>query len=496
MSLATPRLNSAILSQLPARVARPAYDRAAARIGIVHLGLGAFHRAHQAVYTDDRLAAGESGWGISGLSLRSTAVRDALAPQDGLYTVLQRGPGGDEARVIGSVLEAMTVPEMPDAALARLAAPETRIISLTVTEKAYCRNASGALDETHPGIRYDLNPDVMPRSAPGLLAAALRRRRDAGAPGVTLMTCDNLPDNGGTLARVLRQFVALRDPALLGWMEDAVSFPATMVDRIVPATMEADRAAVAALGYVDAWPVIAEPFSQWVIEDRFVQGRPHWEEAGALLVGDVHAYELMKLRCLNGAHSSLAYLGALAGIGTVSEAMQEPLLDDFLGALWQRDVIPTLPPVRGVDLNAYTAELRDRFRNPAVRHRLLQIAMDGSQKLPQRLLRGAAERLQAGAVPRHIALAVAAWMRFLLGEDETGGRHGIDDPMGDRLSALARSTGADARALSDALFALPEIFDPALAAQEPFRAAVRDALAALLRDGVRQTLRATLAQPT
>jgi fructuronate reductase len=493
MTASSPRLNAGSLGSLPASLRRPGYDRAALGIGIVHLGLGAFHRAHQAVYTEDRLEAGEADWGICGLSLRSPAVRDALAPQDGLYTVLTRGPGGDQARIIGSVLEALTVPEQPELALSRLADPATRVISLTVTEKAYCRDASGALDEQHPDIWHDLDGQGTPRSVPGLLAAALRRRAETGAGAVTLMTCDNLPDNGRTLERVLGRFVALRDPSLAGWMAENVSFPATMVDRIVPATTDADRAAIAALGYEDAWPIVAEPFSQWVIEDRFVNGRPRWEEAGALMVQDVHAYELMKLRCLNGAHSSLAYLGSLAGIETVSEAMAEPLLADFLKVLWVRDVIPTLPPVPGIDLPGYTAELEERFRNPAIRHRLLQIAMDGSQKLPQRLLRTAAERLAQGEVPQRIALAVAAWMLFLLGEDETGGSHKIDDPIGEKLSATARGAGRDAAALSDALFALPEVFGADLAAHDGFRAAVREALALLLRDGVRGALRATLA---
>jgi fructuronate reductase len=491
--MTAPRLNAALLPSLPQGIRRPGYDRAALGTGIVHLGLGAFHRAHQAVYTEERLEAGETGWGISGLSLRSPAVRDALAPQDGLYTVLTRAPGGDEARIIGSVREALTVPEQPELALARLAAPQTRIIGLTVTEKAYCRDASGALDESHPDIRADLTGQGFPRSVPGLLAAALRARADSGAGAVTLMTCDNLPDNGATLARVLARFVALRDPDLAGWMADHVSFPATMVDRIVPATTQAERDAIAALGYTDAWPVVAEPFSQWVVEDRFANGRPAWEQAGALMVADVHAYELMKLRCLNGAHSSLAYLGAVAGIPTVSEAMAEPLLAAFLQRLWTLDVIPTLPPVPGIDLPGYTAQLEDRFRNTAIRHRLLQIAMDGSQKLPQRLLRPAAERLGQGEVPRAIALAVAAWMRFLLGDDETGGAHAIDDPIGAKLAEVARGAGQDADALAGALFALPEVFDPSLAAHTGFRTAVRDALATLLRDGVRPALRAALA---
>lgn len=490
---AVPRLNAALLPSLPAGIRRPRHDRAALRTGMVHLGLGAFHRAHQAIYTEDRLEAGETDWGICGLSLRSPAVRNALAPQDGLYTVLTRAPDGDEARVVGSVLEALTVPERPDLALARMAAPATRIISLTVTEKAYCRDATGALDEAHPDIRADLAGGAPPQSVPGLLAAALRARADSGAGPVTLLCCDNLPDNGGTLARLLARFVALRDPGLAGWMADHVRCPATMVDRIVPATTEADRAAVAALGFADAWPVVAEPFSQWVVEDGFAAGRPRWEDAGALLVADVHAYELMKLRCLNGAHSSLAYLGAVAGLPTVSEAMAEPLLAAFLQRLWARDIIPTLSQVPGIDLPDYTAQLEGRFRNPAIRHRLLQIAMDGSQKLPQRLLRPAAERLARGEVPRAIALAIAAWMRFLLGVDEAGGTHAVEDPMGETLAGVARAAGRDADALSAALFALPEIFEPALAAHAQFRAAVRDSLALLLRDGVRPALRAALA---
>jgi fructuronate reductase len=487
---APPRLSAALLDHLPASVRRPSYDRGRVSIGIAHLGLGAFHRAHQAVYTDDRLAAGELDWGIAGFSLRSSSVQQALAPQDGLYTVLERGPAGDVARVIGSVLETLTVPNAPEATLGRLADARTRIISLTVTEKAYCRDAGGALDTAHPDIRHDLAGTDAPRSVPGVLVAALCRRRQQGAPPVTLMTCDNLPDNGPTLARVVRDFASLRDPSLLGWLDDAVTFPATMVDRIVPATREEDRDSIAAMGYTDAWPVVAEPFSQWVVEDRFANGRPEWEAAGALMVRDVHAYELMKLRCLNGAHSTLAYLGAVAGIPTVSDAMAEPLLPAFLERLWREDIIPTLPAVPGVDLPAYTRQLQERFRNPAIRHRLSQIAMDGSQKLPQRLLKPALERLRQGAMPGHIALAVAAWMRFLLGEDEAGSSHAIDDPMGARLTAIARAAGRDATALSSALFALPEIFDPELAAHDGFCAAVRDALQGLLRSGVRDTLAA------
>ncbi|EHL99488.1 mannitol dehydrogenase domain protein [Acetobacteraceae bacterium AT-5844] len=483
-----PRLSTASLPCLPSVVRRPAYDRAALGIGIAHLGLGAFHRAHQAVFTDERIAAGETDWGISGMSLRSPAVRNALAPQDGLYTVLERGPAGDSARIIGSVAEVLTVPEQPDRAMARLTDASTRIISLTVTEKAYCRAADGGLDHAHPDINRDLTGDAFPRSVPGLLVEALRRRRAAKAPPCTVLCCDNLPRNGETVGRLTEAFAMRRDPQLAAWIRTEVAFPSTMVDRIVPSTQDEDRAAVAALGYADAWPVVAEPFTQWVIEDRFSGPRPRWEAAGALLVDDVHVYELMKLRCLNGAHSTLAYLGALAGTETVSEAMAEPALAGFLSRLWREDLLPTLPATPGVDLSAYTAQLADRFRNPRIRHRLLQIAMDGSQKLPQRLLGPALERLRAGAMPRAIAIAVAGWMAFLLGADERGGQHEIDDPMSERLVMAARTAGRDATALSNALLAIRDIFPGELAEHEGFRREVRSALDALLTRGVRASL--------
>jgi fructuronate reductase len=484
-----PRLCDGLVATLPRRVRRPAYDRGGVSHGIVHLGLGAFHRAHQAVYTDDRLAAGERSWGIVGLSLRSPDVRNALGPQDGLYTVLQRGPEGDLARVIGSVLEVLTVPENPDAAMAKLVDPRARIISLTVTEKAYCQDAAtGTLDEAHPGIVADLKKEGPPSTVPGLLVEALRQRREAGAGPCTILVCDNLPSNGETVARIVSRYAALCDATLSDYIANETAFPCTMVDRIVPATTESDRAAVAALGYRDAWPVIAEPFSQWVIEDRFVAGRPIWEEAGAQMVTDVRPFELMKLRALNGAHSSLAYLGGVAGLATVAEAMADPALAGFLRDLWTRDLLPTIPAVPGMKLAAYTSQLEERFRNPAMRHRLEQIAMDGSQKLPQRLLRPALARLQQGQMPACIALVVAAWMRFMLGRDELGRSYPISDPLGGRLAALATRSGEVAEPLADALFAIREVFDPALAEHPAFHTEVVRLLRSLLATGVRATL--------
>jgi fructuronate reductase len=484
-----PLLCDGLVADLPPQVRRPAYDRRDISPGIVHVGLGAFHRAHQAVYTDDRLAAGERKWGIVGLSLRSPDVRDALAPQGGLYTVLQRGPEGDLARVIGSILDVLTVPESADAAMARLVDPRTRIISLTVTEKAYCQDAAtGALDEAHPGIVADLRGEATPSTVPGLLVAALRQRRDRGAGPCTILVCDNLPSNGETVARIVSRYATLCDPTLSDYIANETAFPSTMVDRIVPATTDADRTTVASLGYRDAWPVVAEPFSQWVIEDRFVAGRPMWEAAGAQMATDVRPFELMKLRALNGAHSSLAYLGGVAGLETVAEAMADPALAGFLRALWIRDLLPTIPTVPGMNLADYTSQLEERFRNPAMRHRLQQIAMDGSQKLPQRLLRPALDRLQQGAMPACIALVVAAWMRFMLGRDEFGRSYAISDPLGGRLTALAMRSGEVAEPLADSLFAIREVFDSALAEHPAFRAEVVRLLGSLLAAGVRATL--------
>jgi fructuronate reductase len=487
--MGAPRLGEQALAGLPSEVARPAYDRRRVSCGIVHLGLGAFHRAHQAVYTDDRLEAGESAWGIVGMSLRSPDVRHALAPQDTLYTVLQRGPDGDRARIIGSVLDVITAPDDPDSAMRRLTDPDVRVVSLTVTEKAYCQNAAtGTLDESHPGIAADLATAAFPRTVPGLLAETLRRRRDTGAGGVTVLVCDNLPSNGETVARIVGCYAALRDRSLAEWIANETAFPCTMVDRIVPATTAADRAVIARLGYEDAWPVVAEPFSQWVIEDRFVRGRPAWEEAGAEIVQDVRPYELMKLRALNGAHSSLAYLGAVAGLETVADAMADPVFRPFLHALWNDDLVPTIKTVPGMDLSGYTADLVTRFSNPAIRHRLLQIAMDGSQKLPQRLLQPALDRLRQGAMPRHITLVVAAWMQFLLGRDELGRGYEISDPLAARLATLATDTGGNVEAFADALFGVREIFDLTLAEHAGFRKEVLDHLRSLSAHGVRRTL--------
>jgi fructuronate reductase len=480
------RLAQATLSRLPGSVAVPRYRRAGLPTGIVHLGLGAFHRAHQARYTDALLSQ-DPGWGILGVSLRSPDTEAALAPQDFLYTLAERDAAGERLTVIGALTGAAVAPRDPAAVIARMSLPEVRIVTLTITEKGYCRAATGELDESHPGIRHDLASPAQPKTALGLLAGALAARRAAGTPPFTLLSCDNLPANGRTLRGLLVRFAALRDPGFARWIEDNASFPDCMVDRIVPATTAEDRAHIsAALGLEDAWPVVAEPFTQWVIEDRFPTGRPEWERAGAELVTDVRPYEEMKLRLLNGCHSSIAYLGQLAGWETVADAMANQALARFAAALME-EAAATLAMPPATDIAAYQRALLERFRNPALRHRTAQIAMDGSQKLPQRLLATARLRHARGQPARNVALGVAAWLRFLKGGSDAGAPLQLTDPMADRLR-LAAETADDPTQLAAAVFALSGLIPADLAASPAFRAEVEEALRLLLARGAAATL--------
>jgi fructuronate reductase len=481
------RLSEATLGALPGEVGRPRYDRASVAPGIVHLGLGAFHRAHQAVMTEAALAAGARDWSIVAASLRSTATRDALAPQDGLYTFATREDDSEALQVIGALRGLHVAPEDPAGLLAAMADPRIRIVSLTVTEKGYCHDpASGALDEAHPDIRQDLVAPRAPRSAPGFLVEALRRRREAGTAPFTVLCCDNLPHNGATLRRVVTQLAALADRELGAWIAGEVAFPSTMVDRIVPATTDADRARIAAaLGVHDAWPVVGERFAQWVIEDHFPTGRPDWALGGATFTADVAPFELVKLRLLNGAHSALAYLGLLAGHATVAEAAGDPLLQRFLRGLWA-EVEATVPAPPGVALAEYTGALLRRFRNRALRHLLAQIATDGSQKLPQRLLAPARERLARGQDVPHLAIAVAAWIRHL---DGHGGAP-VCDPLAPQLRALLAAAPPDPAARARSILGCAPVFGTDLAHDERFADAVGTACQALAEGGISAALAA------
>jgi fructuronate reductase len=431
---------------------RPAYERADVLTGIVHLGIGAFHRAHMADYIDQVLASGDLRWGITGVSLRSPGVRDQLDPQNGLYTLVQRDGSRDRLRIIGAVDRVLVAAENPTAVIAAMAHPDVRIISLTVTEKGYCHDpASGALNLRHPDIVHDLLHHLTPRSAIGFVVAALAARQKAGTGAVTLLSCDNLPHNGAVLRRVIREFARFARPDLLSWIDTHVTTPSTMVDRIVPATTDADRAAHAVtLGCEDQGMVKAEPFSQWVIEDSFAAGRPDLAAVGVQLVDDVRPFELAKLRMLNGSHSTIAYLGLAKGYEFVDQAIADPAIAETVTAL-MAEAASTLPPMPGFDPAAYAHSLLDRFANRALAHRLAQIAMDGSQKLPQRLVQTVTARHAAGQAAPAAARGIAAWMQHLTGEH-------VNDPMASQLVPLAQAADGDFGRLVDALTDVEAVF--------------------------------------
>jgi fructuronate reductase len=483
------RLNDDNLADLPGGVQRPPYYRKALKTGIVHLGVGAFHRAHQAVYTDYVLAQ-DPHWGIVAASLRSPDTYDALQPQDGLYTLSVRSQEGEALRVVGSIRRVIVAPREIEDLLDVMADPQTRIVTLTVTEKGYCHDpATGALNEAHPDIVHDIAYSMNPKSAPGFIVEALRRRRMNGVPPFTVLTCDNLPSNGRTVKRVLTRFAELVDPELGRFVADEVSCPSTMVDRIVPATSDQDRERIGeALGVTDAWPVVTEPFTQWVIEDHFPQGRPSWEAAGAEFVRDVEPYEHMKLRLLNGSHSTLAYLGYLAGYETVADAMADEAFVRLIRGLMDEEVTPTLHMPPGADLESYKSALIERFKNPALKHRTWQIAMDGSQKLPQRLLGTIRDRLSSGASIGRLSLGVAAWMRYVTGTGEKGAAIDVRDPMATRFQEIASQAEGSVETLARGLFAVREIFGDDLPADPRFTSEVVAHLARLYELGARRTV--------
>jgi fructuronate reductase len=456
-------------------------------IGIVHLGLGAFFRAHGAIYIEEAMAASGGDWGIVGVSLQSPGARDRLVPQGCAYTALELGPDGEKPKVVEVVQDVIVAREDPEAVLALMADPKVRIVSLTVTEKGYCHEPStGALNLDHPDIVHD-TAEAVPASAPGFLVRALARRRAAGHAPFTVLTCDNLPENGRVVRGVVLALAREIDPGLADWIEAEGAFPSTMVDRIVPATKDEDIVRLArATGRLDLAPVMHEPFRQWVVEDEFVGGvRPDLGAVGVQLVENVTPYEHMKLRMLNGTHSSLAYLGYLAGHETIADTMADAAFARFVQHLWRAEIIPVLTPPPGESLAAYADALHARYANPAIRHRTWQIAMDGSQKLPQRLLGTLAETCAAGRKAPGLTLAVAAWMRYVGGVDETGGAIEVKDPLADRLRGLSDRT-ADPAGKVRALLGVREVFSPELAGL--LEADLVAAYTRLLEQGARQSV--------
>jgi len=490
VTLDSPRLSLASLARVPAGIARPAYAPEQIGIGIVHLGIGAFHRAHQAIYTDDALAGAGGAWGICGVSLRSADVRDRMAPQDGLYTSIEKSPAGVARRIVGSVREVLFLGDQRDAVHRRLASRETRIVTLTVTEKGYCHEpATGKLDLAHPDIVHDLRAPDTPRSVVGLLTWALGQRRATHGAPLTVVCCDNLPHNGALLRGLVDAFARARDPALADWIADAIAFPSTMVDRIVPATTADDIAQnSAALGCEDLAPVVHEPFVQWVIEDRFATERPAWELGGATLADDVAPFESMKLRLLNASHSAFAYLGFLAGHEFIYQVAAQPDFVTFMRRFTIEEVSPTVEVPTGVDLPAYREALVQRFANPALPHRTQQIAMDGSQKLPQRILATVRANLAAGRSVALATLAVAGWMRYVRGDDEHGQPIRVSDPLAPRFAAVAAESGKDPVAHARGLLALAAIFGDDLPKDPRFTAPVIRWLTMLCADGAASTV--------
>lgn len=430
------RLSLASAAQLT-NVALPSYSIEQAQNTIVHLGIGAFHRAHQAVYTEQLNNSEATKWRIIGCSLRSPGVKQQLTPQDCLYSVLERGVKST-AQVIGCIGDVLVGPENPGAIIDAIGHPETHIVSLTVTEKGYCHfPASGDLNQQHPDIVHDLNNLNSPRSAIGFLAAGLELRFRENRSPITILSCDNLPHNGKVVKKVVKQFAALVDPKFAEWVAEHIRFPCTMVDRIVPATTAEDIQECETLfGYQDQGLVVAEPFSQWVIEDCFSSTRPAWEKAGAILVDDVDVFETMKLRLLNGSHSLLAYAGYLAGCETVFDTMQNSVLRNVCQG-FMASAATTLAAPKNFDLQHYQAQLIERFSNPSLKHRTWQIAMDGSQKVPQRWLNSVRALLAQNGDPTLFYFAIAAWLRFVQGEDEQGNAIEISDPLADQFAALS-----------------------------------------------------------
>lgn len=478
---------------LPDNVQQPRYNRQQLRSRIIHFGFGAFHRAHQALLTDRVLNAKGDDWGLCEISLFSGDVlMSQLRAQDHLYTVLEKGADGNQPIIIGAVHECLNAKLDTLAAIVeKFCEPQVAIVSLTITEKGYCIDpATGRLDVTQPRIVHDLENPAEPHSAPGILVEALHRRRERGLPAFTVLSCDNIPDNGHVVKNAVLGMANKRSPELAEWIADNVSFPGTMVDRIVPAATEESLAEIAtAVGVNDPCAISCEPFIQWVVEDNFVAGRPEWELAGVQLVDDVLPWEQMKLRMLNGSHSFLAYLGYLAGYEHISDCMQDEDFRQAAQQLMMQEQAPTLR-IQGVDLQAYADSLIARFTNPALKHRTWQIAMDGSQKLPQRLLEGIRVHLERGSDWPLLALGVAGWMRYVSGTDDRSNAIDVRDPLAEKIQAIV-ATSSEAERVT-ALLSLSEIFGTDLAKNAAFVQNVQQAWRRLCEQGAREALISTL----
>ncbi len=482
-------LNASNLGQVAEQVPVPSYDRTAVRGGIVHLGVGGFHRAHEAMYLDALLESGQAdGWGITGVGLLPQDLRmhEVMQAQDCLYTLVVKHPDGStEPRVIGSIVDYLFAPDDAESVLELMADPATRIVSLTITEGGYNVNqATGDFDDSDPAIRADLKADQPPRTAFGFVTEALARRRASGTEPFVVMSCDNIQGNGTVAREMITAFATQRDADLGAWIGAEVAFPNSMVDRITPVTTDADREHLAAsYGIEDGWPVVCEPFAQWVLEDHFPLGRPAFEQVGVQPVDDVGPYELMKLRLLNASHQALCYLGYLSGYRYAHEVCADPLFTDFLLAYMDREATPTLDPVPGVDLGDYQHRLVERFANPEIKDTLARLCAESSDRIPKWLVPVIRHQLARDGEIARSALVVAAWARYAEGVDEVGDPIEVVDRRRDQVMERA------ARQASEPLAFLEDrdLFDD-LADHSRFTEVYRDALDSLHSRGARATL--------
>jgi mannitol 2-dehydrogenase len=475
------------LSEL-SHVARvPTYDRRSLSSGILHMSVGGFHRSHQAVYLDEYLKTHAENWMITGVGLLDADAPHmaALGSQDMLYTVLERSPEKDAARIVGSMKQVLHAPSNPDRVIAKISDEATRIVSLTVTEKGYYYDEKKDLNFSHPVVQHDLQNPAFPKSAIGYLAAGLARRRGENGKPLTVMCCDNLPENGEVTRKILLQFVSEVDRDLASWISDNISFPNAMVDRITPATTDqVKQILLDQFGIQDQWPVVCEDFIQWVLEDKFVNGRPNLEEVGVQIVKDVHPYEKMKVRLLNGSHSALSYVSYLMGYRDVDAAMADPLIRQFVRNYMDQDITPTLPPVPGIDLAAYKDTLISRFSNHSIRDQVQRLAEDGSQKIHNAIVPPLESQLVSGGSVKWMALALAGWFRYLAGHDENGNAIEIKDPMKDVLMNRARLTPKDPMGL----LGVEEIFGTESISNPRIFQEMSACLQSIYTKGMRQTL--------
>jgi mannitol 2-dehydrogenase len=485
----TSPLTGKTLAWVADRLPIPAYDRSRVSTGVVHFGVGGFHRAHQAMYHDRLMNQGKAlDWGICGVGVMPAdrRMKEVLDTQDGLYTlVIKHGDGTYEPRVIGSIVEYLLASDGAEAVIEKMADDSTRVVSLTVTEGGYnIDHVTGEFDATNPEVLADLRPGAPPRTTFGLITEALRRRKERRLPAFTVMSCDNLPGNGHLAGRVFTAFARLRDPQLADWIEGGVRFPNSMVDRITPVTTDADRSAVAKrFGIDDKWPVVCEPFTQWVLEDSFSAGRPPYQDAGVQIVDNVVPYELMKLRLLNASHQAMCYFGYLCGYRLVHEAAQDPLFRKFLLGYMNEEATPTLAPVPGVDLDDYKHTLIERFSNPEVHDTIARLCAESSDRIPKWLLPVVREQLADGGGIRRSAAVVASWARYAEGVDEQGRPIEVVDRLKDSLMQIARGNRDD----PDAFIANRAVFGD-LVDDKRFVSAYRAALTSLHERGARSTL--------